>query len=741
MKEILNSKITSAQYPEKSLVLNSQEILKDYYTAHLSRSLSHLGRREVFTGKAKFGIFGDGVEVPQLAMAHVFQEGDFRSGYYRDQTFILASGIATPENLFSQLYADQAHDIFSRGRSMNSHFSTSFIDKDLEKHKNSSSDISPSSGQMPRMLGLAYTSKILRSWGQKDDSVTYGTIGDAATSEGAFWETLNAASLLQVPLVIAIWDNGYGISVPTSLQTVHGSISKALEGFAPHLQIYKVKGYDYKSCLEAFFEADIYARVHHKPCLIHVTDLTQPFAHSSSGSHERYKSEERLTWEKDNDCLIHFKQWILDQGFASLEDLNQIQTKAYEEAINSRNEAWRKYELQKIEIEDKPSSLKAYFQKSRLNLLKNSQSSVEQIQNITSQYLEHKQSYSSELTCSEDNIFIQEDPIFTSESMDGRKILVHLFDSLLKRNSKVLIFGEDVGKLGDVNLVYEGLQSKYGEDRIIDTGIRENTLIGQGIGCALRGLRPIVDIQYIDYLVYALSTLTDDLATLSYRTVGQQRAPVIIRTKGHRLEGIWHSGSPMSMMLSSMRGIYLCVPRNMVQAAGFYNTLLTLETPGIVVEVLNGYRLKEVLPENIDTFKVPLGTPECLKVGKDITIITYGACCKIALDAASFLEENLNIQCEVWDIQTLWPLDSKNIILPSLQKTGKLIILDEDVPGGASAYILDRYLKESFHILKKAPICITGTEHRTPYGSDGDYFCKPQVDDVLEKCLELLEPI
>ncbi|MFN5492966.1 MAG: thiamine pyrophosphate-dependent enzyme [Bacteroidota bacterium] len=762
-----------------------EEVKKDFFTACLSREASLLGRREVLTGKAKFGIFGDGKEVPQLAMAKVFRNGDFRSGYYRDQTFMFAIGKLTIEQWFAGLYAHPSLDAdpMSAGRQMGGHFATHSLDEngewlDLTKQKNSSADISPTAGQMPRLLGLAQASKVFRALG-KDDSfagftdggneVAFGSIGDASTSEGLFWETMNAAAVLQVPMVMCVWDDGHGISVPKKYQTARESISDALWGMRrdeqkPHgLEIFRVKGWDYPALCETFHKAADLARTAHVPVLIHVEELTQPQGHSTSGSHERYKSPERLQWEAENDCIRKMKEWMIGAAIATEEECRVMEEKAKQDVRDAKNKAWSAF-LQPIQEEkerlmfllsempgneDLMASLQANREPIRRELAGLARKALRRqahlhhpgmhaLQQFAETYLTenamrygshlYSQSVHSPLHCTAiAPRYDQEKPV------DGREVLRDNFDALFSRIPGMLIFGEDVGGIGDVNQGCEGLQKKFGETRVSDTGIREATIIGQGIGMAMRGLRPVAEIQYLDYLLYALQILSDDLCTLHYRTAGRQKAPLIVRTRGHRLEGIWHSGSPMGVILGALRGMYICVPRNMTKAAGFYNNLLQGDAPALVIECLNGYRLKEKLPSNLGEFKEPLGITEVIREGVHITLVTYGSCCRIAMEAADMLSEN-GIEVEVIDIQTLIPFDLEQGIRASLKKTSRLVILDEDVPGGASAYILREILEtqKAWHLLDAAPVCMTAKEHRPAYGSDGDYFSKPSADDVYD---------
>ncbi len=771
------------------------EILADYRLACESRQASLMGRKEVFMGKAKFGIFGDGKEVAQIAMAKPFRNGDWRSGYYRDQTFMLAIGELTWQQYFAQLYAhtDVEAEPASAGRLMNGHFATRSLDdegnwKNLVERKNSASDISPTAAQMPRLLGFAYASKLYRE--NKDlhqftdfsingNEVAFGMIGNASTSEGMFLEAINAAGVLQVPMLTAVWDDGYGISVPNSYHTTKESISKALAGFRrtneePGLEIYEVKGWDYLQLVEVFRQAAAICRKDHVPALVHVVELTQPQGHSTSGSHERYKPKERLEWELEYDCNRKLREWILENELASPEELDEIEREAVVTVRKAKNAAWREF---RASIEEE--------QQEAQDLLNEAAQQVPSIQNIAKELREtlnpvrldgvravkkalrylrtenlqvrsamiewlekvsvrnfdrfnshlHSQSPDAALKVKEIKADIWEE----DKAVDGREVLQACFDAALSRDPRVFAFGEDVGKIGDVNQAFSGLQEKFGELRVMDTGIREVTIIGQGVGTAMRGLRPIAEIQYLDYLVYALMTLTDDLASLHYRTKGGQKAPIIIRTRGHRLEGVWHSGSPMGMILHSLRGIYVLVPRDMTQAAGFYNTLLKSDDPAIIVECLNGYRLKERIPRNVGEFTVPLGVPEVLRQGKHCTVVTYGAMCRIVLEAARQLEE-FGISCEVIDVQTLLPFDVNHTIVESLKKTNRIIFADEDVPGGASAFMMQQVIEEQggYLYLDSPPVTVAAQPHRPAYSSDGDYFSKPNVETIFDAVYNLM---
>ncbi len=764
------------------------EVLNDFYVACLSREASLLGRKEVLTGKAKFGIFGDGKEVAQVAMAKFFKEGDFRSGYYRDQTFQFAIGQATVEQFFAQLYADpdDKNDPNSAGRQMVSHFCTSLTDEqgnwlDLANRKNTIADLAPTAGQMPRGLGVALASKCFRGikelkefdhLSENGNEVCFVTIGDAATSEGHFWETVNAAGVMQVPMALFVWDDGYGISVPKRLQTTKASISEALIGFQKKddsngFHIYKIRGWDYAGMCEAFEEGIRLARETHTPALFHVEELTQPQGHSTSGSHERYKTPERLEWEREHDCLKKMREWIIDSSLASDEELNRLESKAKNHVKDERTKAWEKYQLPIKEQVKKITELAT-------SLVTNIPNKAQTIEKISKELSSNREpmrrdimrSLYSILKAAGDNdaafwakdyyndLLKENELLYNSHlynvgeksalnvaetkaviandspMINGFEVLNKYFDALFASNPLVVAFGEDVGKIGDVNQGFSGLQAKYGEARIFDCGIRELTIMGQGIGIAMRGLRPIAEIQYLDYLLYGLEPLSDDAATLHFRTKGKQSCPLIVRTRGHRLEGIWHSGSPMGMAINSLRGMYVCVPRNMTQAVGMYNTLLKSNDPGIIIECLNGYRLKEKLISNLLQFTVPLGMPEVIRKGSDITIVSYGSILRIIQEAADSLEAQ-GISCEIIDIQTLLPFDINHKILESLKKTNRIIFIDEDVPGGAAAFMFNKVMEEQggYRYLDVAPKTLTGKEHRPSYGSDGDYFSKPNAEE------------
>ena len=781
--------------------INIEEVLKDYRLVVESREASIIGRKEVFMGKAKFGIFGDGKELAQIAMAKVFQNGDFRSGYYRDQTFMFAIEGLTIQQYFAQLYAHTSVDAepASGGRLMNGHFASRLLDEngDWKKQtemKNSSADISPTAGQMPRLVGLAYASKLYREekelhkftdFSIEGNEVAFGTIGNASTSEGHFFESINAAGVLQVPLVMSVWDDDYGISVPKEYHTTGGSISDFLAGMQRKkdktgFEIIKVNGWDYQALLSAYEKAAKIARTEHVPVFVHVTEITQPQGHSTSGSHERYKTKERLEWEKAHDCNVKFREWILDNELATEEDLIALEKDAKNIAKVSKQAAWNAFMADiKIEQDKAVTLLEALGNESKhggaivqvVSELKNTLNSirldsikaVKQVLRITrdeetssraslvawlkrnleeneERFNSHIMSESADASLKVEEIKAQ----FSSDSplVDGREVLQACFNAALSRDSRVFTIGEDVGKIGDVNQAFAGLQAKYGENRVTDTGIRETTIIGQGIGAALRGLRPITEIQYLDYLLYAIQTLSDDLATLQYRTAGGQKAPLIIRTRGHRLEGVWHSGSPIGMILNSLRGINVLVPRDMTQAAGFYNTMLKSDDPALIIECLNGYRLKERIPDNVGEFTVPVGQPEVLRQGTDVTVVTYGSMCRIVMQAAEELEE-LGVSLEIIDVQSLLPFDIDHTIVESLKKTNRVVFADEDVPGGASAYMMQKVLEEQggYMHLDSQPTTITGKEHRPAYASDGDYFSKPSVETVFDTIYEMMAEV
>jgi len=773
-----------------------KEVLNDYKIARISRECSLLGRREVLTGKAKFGIFGDGKEVPQLAMAKAFQNGDFRSGYYRDQTFMMAIGALNIQQFFAGLYGhpDIDADPMSGGRQMGGHFATHSLDengnwKNLTQQKNSSSDISPTAGQMPRLLGLAQASKVYREIPQADkkqlfsvngNEVAWGTIGNASTSEGLFFETINAAGVLQVPMVMSVWDDMYGISVHARYQTTKESISEILKGFQKEedtngYEIFTVKGWDYPSLVDTYAKASQIAREQHIPVLIHVQELTQPQGHSTSGSHERYKSPERLQWETDFDCIVKLREWMIATNVATVEELDQIDADTKKEVLEGKKAAWEAYlnpikqereeyinllnsiasgSANKAYIEQQIADLKSIKEPIRKDILSGARKILRKIIGETGQqtlgvfiedYFRKIQPKFSSNTYSESSSSYKNVPQIAaayqddSQMVDARLILRDNFDAIFNKHPEVLIFGEDSGHIGDVNQGLEGLQEKFGATRVADAGIREATILGQGIGMAMRGLRPIAEIQYLDYLLYALQIMSDDLATVQYRTHGRQKAPLIVRTRGHRLEGIWHSGSPMGMIVNAVRGIHVLVPRNMTKAAGFYNTLLQTDEPALVIECLNGYRLKEKMPSNLGTFTTPIGEVETIREGNDITVLSYGSTLRIVEQAAAELAE-IGIEVEIIDAQSLLPFDLNNDTVKSLQKTNRLLVIDEDVPGGASAYLLQQVVEKQggYRYLDSDPQTLAAKEHRPAYGTDGDYFSKPSAEDVFEKIYAIM---
>ena len=794
---MLNNKLTTNPIDASELSFEAFKtiVIEDYKIAFESRQASLLGRKEVLTGKAKFGIFGDGKELPQIAMAKAFKNGDWRSGYYRDQTFAFATGICTMKEFFAQLYAnpDVEADPASAGRQMNCHFSTRSLNedgswKDLTKMKNSSSDIAPTGGQMARLVGLAYASKLyrknpeldyLKNFSVKGNEVAFGTIGNASTSEGVFFEAINAAGVLQIPMAISIWDDAYGISVPAKYQTTKEDISEVLKGFqrdenGDGFEIFKVRGWDYPALCETYQQAIRVCRNEHVPVMIHVTEVTQPQGHSTSGSHERYKDKSRLSWEKEYDCLRQMRIWMLESAIIDEEELTTLENTARTFVRDAQKEAWNEF-LADIKIEkDEAITLinnlavsnsllskitgtlagtpdaqrKEIISAARKALrLTRGAASAERDQLIEWYYRErsvNEERYNSKLF-TDGKESISSIPVteasyhYDNKMVDGREVLNACFDANFARDHRLVAFGEDLGAIGDVNQGFAGLQAKYGDLRITDTGIREMTIIGQGIGLALRGLRPIAEIQYLDYLLYAINILSDDLASLSYRTKAGQKAPLIIRTRGHRLEGVWHSGSPIAMILGSLRGLHLCVPRNMTQAAGMYNTLLRADEPALVIECLNGYRLKEMMPDNVGEFTVPLGKAEIIREGADITIVSYGSTLRVAEEAAEELAL-MDISVEIIDPQTLLPFDTDHLCAASLKKTNKLLIVDEDVPGGGSAYLLQQILEgqEGYYHLDAQPQTLSAKAHRTPYGTDGDYFTKPSVDDVIEAVYRMM---
>jgi pyruvate/2-oxoglutarate/acetoin dehydrogenase E1 component/TPP-dependent pyruvate/acetoin dehydrogenase alpha subunit len=770
-------------------------VMQDYKIAVESRQASLLGRKEVLSGKAKFGIFGDGKEIPQIAMAKAFKKGDWRSGYYRDQTFAFATGIATIKSFFAQLYAnpDLEADPASAGRQMNCHFATRSINedgswKDLTQMKNSSADIAPTGAQMARLVGLAYASKLyrqnpelayLKNFSVDGNEVAFGTIGNASTSEGVFFEAINAAGVLQIPMAVSVWDDGYGISVPAKYQTTKEDISEILKGFQRNdtqngYEIFKVRGWDYPALCETYQKAIDVCRESHVPVLIHVTEVTQPQGHSTSGSHERYKDAARLTWEKEYDCILQMRKWMIESAIATEEEISLIENEAKAFVRNAQKEAWNEFlnaikedkktaislinsinerdpDIQRItaRLASTPDALRkdlltAARKALRLSINNDSAERQALLTWVNAHMEENAERYNSKLfTDGKDTPFaVKSAPVQYADDarmIDGRELLNACFDANFGRDQRLVAFGEDLGNIGDVNQGFAGLQAKYGDLRVTDTGIREMTIVGQGIGLAMRGLRPIAEIQYLDYLLFALNILSDDLATLSYRTKAGQKAPVIVRTRGHRLEGVWHSGSPMGMILGSLRGLHVCVPRNMTQAAGMYNTLFRADEPALVIECLNGYRLKEKMPDNVGEFTVPLGKAEVLRSGTDVTLVCYGSTLRIVEEAVEELQK-LNISVEVIDPQTLLPFDTDGLCAQSLQKTNKLLVVDEDVPGGASAYILQQIMEvqKGYYYLDSQPRTLTAKAHRPPYGSDGDYFTKPSVDDVVEAVYQMM---
>lgn len=773
-------------------------ILEDYRLAVVSREASILGRKEVLTGKAKFGIFGDGKELPQLAMAKVFRKGDFRSGYYRDQTLMMALGELNIQQFFAQLYAhpDVEAEPNSGGRQMNAHFSTRSLNpdgtwKDLTQKYNSSPDMSPTAGQMARLLGLAQASKVYREnaeletpnkFSENGNEIAFGTIGDSSTSEGVFWETVNAAGVLQVPMVLSVWDDGYGISVSKDYQTTKGSISKVMRGFqrgktVNGLEIIRVKGWDYPSLIKAYEKAEKIAREEHAPVMIHVEELTQPQGHSTSGSHERYKSEERLEWEEEYCCNRQFRKWIIDHDLATDEELEEIEKEARRYVSTHKQSAWKavrepidkEYEevcglIEKLEKESSQPAkvreireeLEAALKPIRSVIIKHAKKALRVVRNeklkakqsligwLNDMHEANEERYQTNLI-SETHLSplhldeIQPEYDDNAKSVDGRIVLRDNFKALFRKHPEILIFGEDVGKLGDVNLGLEGMQDTFGELRVRDTGIREDTIVGQGLGMALRGLRPIAEIQYLDYVLYGIQTLSDDVSTVRYRSAGGQKAPVIVRTRGHRLEGIWHSGSPMGVMINSIRGMHLCVPRNLTDAAGMYNTLLQGDDPALMVEPLNAYRIKEKMPSNLGEFRVPLGVPEIIAEGTDITIVSYGSTCNICEKVLPQFEE-VNISAELIDVRTLLPFDRHNIILDSLKKTNRIIFVDEDMPSGATAFMHQQVIEKEhgYFYLDSEPKTLSARNHRPAYGSDGDYFSKPNAEDIFDAVYDIM---
>lgn len=780
----------------KAILEDKEAVLQDFEICCISREASLLARKEVLTGKAKFGITGDGKEVPQVALAKAFQKGDFRSGYYRDQTLMFALGLCTIEDYFAQLYADTENDPFSKGRQMNNHFATRLVDTQTgaftehTQQYNVAADVSNTAGQFPRALGLAEASKhyraskVLKKTHQHlsvdGNEICFVTVGDASTSEGIFWETLNAAGVMQVPLFVNVWDDGYGISVPKSYQTIKASISEAVKGMQTTddndngIDIYYVKAGDYAGLIDTYLKAAQKSRRSHRPVLFHVDDVTQPQGHSTSGSHERYKTKERLQWERENDCILLLEQWIHQQGLATPEETVEIRRQAKKAVKEGRNRAWKRYfapvknELDRLkaiykqlpqhskDLQDIKNELEMLINPFLSEVLQNARQAkyatiglkdeartsllawIEETEKLLKQRY-HSQLYSGSQRSALRVPVVPAQYAETPDKKSGYEIINTFFDKKFAEDPSLLAFGEDVGHIGDVNQGFAGLQKKYGKERIFDTGIREWSIMGQAIGLAARGLRPIAEIQYLDYLIYGLEPLSDDLATLRWRSAGQQAAPAIIRTRGHRLEGIWHAGSPLGMILHSLRGIYVLTPRNMVQAAGLYNTLLQSDDPALMIECLNGYRLKEDMPENLSEYTVPLGVPEVLQEGSDLTLVTYGSCIRVAQRGIQLLEKT-GISVELIDVQTLLPFDLEHRLVESLKKTNRVLFLDEDVPGGASAYMMQKVLEEQdgYRYLDSAPISLTAKDHRTPYGSDGDYFTKPNPEDVFEAVYKLV---
>jgi pyruvate/2-oxoglutarate/acetoin dehydrogenase E1 component/TPP-dependent pyruvate/acetoin dehydrogenase alpha subunit len=775
-----------------------QIVIRDYRVGFESRQASIIGRREVLTGKAKFGIFGDGKEVAQLAMAKAFKKGDWRAGYYRDQTFMFATGMSNLKEFFAQLYAnpDIEKDPASAGRQMNCHYATRYVDADgnwtnQAETMNCAADISTTGGHMPRLLGLAYASKLYRqnkeleylnNFSVNGNEVAFGTIGNGSTSEGLFFETFNAAGVLQVPMAISIWDDAYAISVPARLQTTKENISEILKGFQRDdkgngYEIFKVRGWDYVALCETYERAIKICREEHVPVMIHVIEMTQPQGHSTSGSHERYKSKERLAWEEEHDCLLQMRKWMIESAIITAEDVETLEAEAKKHVRNCQREAWSELEdeikiemTQAVELIDRiaqqsaqrddllglMSSLQTCVDPGRrdtiacvrkvlrLTIKESSDARQDLLNWLAAETEKNVERFNSKLFTDtpKSPLYVPViAPQYTDDAklMDGREVLNACFDANFERDKAIVAFGEDVGAIGDVNQGFAGLQSKYTDLRITDTGIREATIIGQGMGLAMRGLRPIAEIQYLDYLLYSITVLSDDLASLSYRTRGGQRAPLIVRTRGHRLEGIWHSGSPLGFILNALRGMHICVPRDMTQAAGMYNTLLRGDEPALVIECLNGYRLKEKLPANVGDFTVPLGKAEILKEGTDVTVVTYGSTLRIVMEAAEELEK-MGINIEVVDPQTLYPFDTDNVCGKSLKKTSKLLVIDEDLPGGGSAFILQKIIEaqNGYYSLDAQPKTLCGAEHRPPYGSDGDYFSKPSHDDVIETVYKMM---
>ncbi|MCB0736483.1 MAG: transketolase [Bacteroidetes bacterium] len=787
-----NGKAIKAQFKK-------EDVLADFKLACESRHASLLGRKEVLTGKAKFGIFGDGKEVAQLAMARSFQKGDFRSGYYRDQTFAFATGIATVKQWFAQLYADTSveKEPASGGRQMNGHFASRSLDenyewKNLTEQYNSSADISPTGGQMPRLLGLAYASKLYRQnkdlhnmtqFSIKGNEVAFGTIGNASAAEGMFWEAINACGVLMAPMVMSIWDDGYGISVPNKYQMTKDNVGDCLQGFAydpktkSGYKIYTVKGWDYEALVNTYQKAVADTRKNHIPSIIHVVEVTQPQGHSTSGSHERYKSKERLQWETDFDCIAQMQKWMVANGYATNEECDAIYNQAKRDVRDLQKEAFAEFEapvneekkymvetLKKLESESAEVAaiskyLTSTLDEGRKPILSAAHRALVATRNSTSETRNellnwvktqreiNYDRYNSHLYSegSKQAALVEAVPAeYASDAamVDGREVLLAFFEKAFERDPRIFAIGEDVGKIGDVNQGLAGMQEKFGELRVTDTGIRECTILGQGIGAAMRGLRPIVEIQYLDYLLYALQIMSDDLATLQYRTKGGQKAPLIVRTRGHRLEGVWHSGSPMGAILGALRGMHVCVPRNMTQAVGYYNTLLKSDEPGLIIERLNGYRSKEKMPSNVGEYTLPLGLPEIIESGTDLTIVTYGPCVYIAQEAMERLKQ-VGINCELIDVQTLLPFDRYDSISASIQKTNRVLFLDEDVPGGATAYMMQQVIDKqgAYRFLDSEPKCLSARAHRPAYSTDGDYFSKPNAEDIFDAVYEMMHEV
>jgi 2-oxoisovalerate dehydrogenase E1 component len=781
------------------LPLSPEEILEDYRQAYRSRQASLIGRREVMSGKAKFGIFGDGKEIAQIALAKVIRKGDFRSGYYRDQTFMFATGETTIQSFFAQLYAhaDLEADPATGGRSMNAHFATRSLDcdgqwKDLMAQFNSSADVSPTAAQMPRLVGLAHASRLYREleelkafpqFSHNGDEIAFGMVGNASCAEGLFWEAINAIGVLHAPALISIWDDGYGISVPNRYQITEQDLYSVLQGFQRQpgtkdgFDVYSIKGWDYAELVATYQKAAEIVRKELVPAIVHVKELTQPLGHSTSGSHERYKSAERLQWEQEFDCLRKMRAWVLDQEIVDEEALSTIEEENRAAVEEIRKTTWEAYLApilkERQEVVDMmehvagQSKFSVQIQAIKTDLLNNPMPLRRDLHSTIAEVLlvardeppqtrqaliawkraqdaQQKERYDSCLYDGAALSIPEIKPVYSSKAQQvyGFDILNACFDAAFQRDPRLIAFGEDVGRLGDVNQGFHGLQAKYGEQRISDTGIREATIIGQAIGLALRGLHPIAEVQYLDYLLYALQILSDDLATLHWRTRGGQKAPVIVRTRGHRLEGIWHSGSLMSGIMNLLRGIYVLVPRNMTQAAGFYNTLLRAEEPGLIVEVLNGYRLRESMPDNVDEFTLPLGVPQVIRAGEDITLVTYGACCRIVMNAAEMLSKT-GIEAEVIDVQSLQPFDLGGVIQNSLKKTGRILFIDEDVPGGTTAYMLQQVIEiqGGYYWLDSPPQTLAGKEHRPAYGSDGDYWSKPNAEQVFETAYKIMHEV